>query len=174
VDAKDRSERQFISICNALEITRATLTNGITAASLPDLLNGVYHMTRHTQIEGGADRHVEVAFRLRSFGSVRQCRLGASVAANLMCDPEIAPWLTQNDLPPPWVTHTDAWRGLLTFQLRTAETFMDLDEQSYSFLLGKPSSHAGNFNETVALNRRKETDKYNGTNLGVRDNARPS
>ncbi len=168
---EQRSEIQFMSICDALGRTQATLRNGLVAASLPDLLNGVYHMTRHTRIDGGADRHVEVAFKLRSFGSVHQCRIGATVAAQLMTDAELSPWLTQSSKPPPWHTHTAVWKAFLTFQLQLAEDFIALHEQSYAVLTGRPSPWPSNYIENIELNRRKFNDKYNSLNLGVKDNA---
>ncbi|PYG31733.1 hypothetical protein C8N36_104153 [Pelagimonas varians] len=161
------AERQFISIASALDVTQATIRAGMVASSLPDLLCGVRDMTRHWKIDGGVDRHVEIAWQLRSSGNIRQFRLGATIAANLMCDPEIKPFLIASDKPPPWATHTEQWRKFLTFQFKVAEDFLDIHSDRYVAGHPRPYAHAGNFNENVALNRRKPTDAHSGANLGI-------
>ena len=156
------AEAQHVSIVAALSRTGATLRNGMVAANLPDLLEGVRSMVSHIRIEGGAVRQAEVAFRLRTSGNLQQFRIGAALAAALITDREIGPHLvTQKNAPAPWDTHPDQWGNFLSFIMRRAEDFLDLQFDNFG------RSTAGPYLENIEINRRKEDSIYFDTKLGV-------
>lgn len=153
---EELGERRALNIALALDITNATLRNGLRAADLDDILIGVHTICQHHSVDPPIIRLAEVAFQLKYGNNIRQLRLGAALGAALIIDSKTESVISSlhNDKPAPWRLKPAEWSKFLTFLLTRAEDFLDLQDENFG------RSTAGIFYENVEINRRKPEDIF--------------